>query len=167
MKQALTLLAGFLLAVAGCQPGSSLTPTLEAATPTPEIFIARTQAIPGEPIVLDGVELQVTGTVLSQSFPPGCSGKAPACSEAPDGQNILSVRFTPRDLPEGQFLAYKDLPEVQVVMEGGLHAASTLMTYDALAGNLTLGFEVPGDARVFGLKWAELAEIPLEITAQR
>jgi hypothetical protein len=67
----------------------------------------------------------------------------------------------------GQFLAYKKLPEVKVLMEGGLQAASTLMTYDPLTGNLTLGFEVPADARVFGLKWAELAEIPLETTLRR
>jgi hypothetical protein len=163
MNKILPFLVATLFALAGCRPSS----LVEQATPTPEIFIARTQAIPGEPIVLDGVELGVTGTVLNQFFPPGCSGVAPACTSATNGGSILSVTFTPRDLPVGQFLAYKKLPEVKVLMEGGLQAASTLMTYDPLTGNLTLGFEVPADARVFGLKWAELAEIPLETTLRR
>jgi hypothetical protein len=160
------VLIPLVLALAACQPALGIAPTTEAATPTPEIFIARTQAVPGGTILLEGVELEILDAVLSGSFPAGCSGDVPACTRATNGYSILSVTFAPRNLPEGQFLAYKDLPEVEIVMEGGALASPTLVAYDPAGGNMTLGSEVPADARVFGLRWAALAEIPLEVTLQ-
>ena len=76
---------------------------------------------------------------------------------------MLSVTFEPRDLPEGDMLAYKSLPSVSVVMEGGTSAPYSLTKYDNTSHALTLGFEVPIDAAVFGLHWADLVEIPLNV----
>jgi hypothetical protein len=39
----------------------------------------------------------------------------------------------------------------------------SLTQYDNATHNLTLGFEVPDDAVVFSLHWADLVEIPLNV----
>jgi hypothetical protein len=132
-------------------------------TPTPEIFIPLDEAIPQPDITLEGVHLEIVSATLNPAFPAGCSGEAPGCTQAQNGNHFLSVEFKPRDLPEGQMLAYKILPSVGVVMEGGISAPYSLHKYDNLTHTLTLGFEVPESATVFGLKWADLREIPLEV----
>ena len=63
-------------------------------------------------------------------------------------------------------LAYKSLPPVSVAMGGGVNVSYSLTKYDNSSHALTLGFEVPGEAAVFGLRWADLAEIPLNVTTQ-
>jgi hypothetical protein len=132
-------------------------------TPTPEIFIPLDEAIPEPEITLEGVHLEILSATLDRSFPAGCTGEVPACNPAQKGMNFLAITLKPRDLPEGQMLAYKNLPAVSVVMEGGLSASYSLTKYDNMTHTLTLGFEVPDSAAVFGLKWADLREIPLEI----
>lgn len=133
-------------------------------TPTPEVFIPLDEAIPAEEIILEGVHLDITEATLDKSFPADCAGEIPACTPAQPGNRFLSVTFKPRDLPEGDMLAYKNLPAVSVVMEGGRSVAYSVWKYDNLAHTLSLGFEVPENVRVFGLKWADLREISLEVT---
>jgi hypothetical protein len=132
-------------------------------TPTPEIFIPLDKAIPDYGITLEGVHLDVSGAVLDQSFPAGCTGEPPACTPAGEDLNMLSVTFEPRDLPEGNMLAYKNLPSVSVTMEGSTSVAYSLTKYDNAIHALTIGFEVPASASVFGLHWADLVEIPLNV----
>jgi hypothetical protein len=134
------------------------------ATPTPEIFIPLDKAIPDYGLALEGVHLDIAGATLADSFPAGCTGQAPACTEAMPGYNVLSVSFVPRDLPEGEMLPYKAVPEVWIAMEAGQRAPCTLRTYDNASRALTLGCEVPEGAAAFGLRWADLVEIPLEIS---
>ena len=135
----------------------------QEVTPTPEVFTPLDKAIPDGGIVLEGIHLEIANATLNQSFPAGCTGEAPACTQAQNGDKILSVTFEPRDLPEGQMLAYKNLPAVSVTMEGGPAVSYSLYKYDNATHTLTLGFEVPETASAFGLKWADLAEIPLEV----
>jgi hypothetical protein len=147
--------ASLVLLLSACQPA--------APTPTPEVFIPLTQAIPDYGITLEGVHLSITGATLSSAFPARCSGAAPACTRAKAGMKIVAVTLAPRDLPEGNMLAYKQLPDVRVAMEGGAQAPASLTQYDNASKQLTIGFEVPADARVFGLRWADLVEIPLRV----
>ena len=133
------------------------------ATPTPEVFIPLDKAIPDFGITLEGVHLDVAGSVLDKSFPAGCVGEPPACTTAQEGLDMLSVTFAPRDLSEGDMLAYKSLPPVSVAMEGGASVSYSLTKYDNTSHSLTLGFEVPAEAAVFGLHWADLVEIPLDV----
>lgn len=138
-------------------------PPLPEVTPTPEIFIPLEEAIRDYGITLEDVHLDVTGAALDRSFPAGCKGAQPACSRAKGGSNILSVVLVPRDLPAGEMLAYKSLPPVSVAMEGGASASYAYSTYENASGTLTLGFEVPESATVFGLQWDDLVEIPLNV----
>ncbi len=114
-------------------------------------------------VTLGGVHLKITSAILDRSFPVGCAGEAPACVQAESGNEILSVAFQPQDLPQGQMLAYKSLPAVSVVPGGGPGVLYSLFRYDNVSHVLTLGFEVPEEATSFGLKWGDLAELPLEI----
>lgn len=157
---ALLAFIGFML-LAACQPL-----TASEATPTPEIFIPLDKAIPDYGITLEGVHLSIIDTMLSGEFPAGCTGAAPGCIQAKNGLRILSVTLAPRDLPDGNMLAYKNLPAVRVAMEGGSIVPFSLTQYNNANHNLTIGFEVPAEAKVFGLRWAELVEIPLHVDAQ-
>jgi len=138
-------------------------PAVNEVTPTPEVFIPLDNAIPDFGITLEGVHLDVVDAVLEKSFPAGCTGEPPACTHAENGFNVLAVTFAPRDLPEGNMLAYKSLPTVNVAMEGGANAPYSLTVYDNASHKLTLGFKVPESAVVFGLQWADLVEIPLDV----
>ncbi len=165
MKAIVVLFAiAFVLASAACGP--AISPATTEPTPTPEIFIPLDKAIPEYNIVLEGVHLQVARAVLSDRFPDGCTGEAPACTQPREGFNVLSVTFAPRDLPEGNMLAYKNLPSVGIIVDGGRLAPVWLSRYDNTSHNLTLGFETPADANAFGLKWADVAEIPLRVETQ-
>ncbi len=154
-----TMAVGMLLAA--CQPLVAPEPT-----PTPEIFIPLDKAIPDPGITLEGVHLSISGTILSAAFPSGCTGAAPGCTQAKNGTRILAVSLMPSDLPEGNMLAYKQLPPVSVAMEGGATVPVTLTQYNNTNHQLTIGFEVPAEAKVFGLRWADLAEIPLHVEIQ-
>ncbi len=116
---------------------------------------------PSQEVILEGVQLHVAAISLNKSFPADCTGAAPACMQAQPGNNILSVTFQPRDLPEGQMLAYKNLPVITVILRDGEVVKYSLSKYDNTAHTLTLGFEVPEGAADFRLKWADQEEIPL------
>ena len=113
-------------------------------------------------VTLEGVHLDIANTAMDTSFPAGCSGEAPACVQAQEGNKILSVTFQPRDLPKGQMLAYKNLPAVSVTTQDGTPVQYTLYKYDNVAHTLMLGFEVPDNAVVAGLNWANSKGIPLQ-----
>ncbi len=119
--------------------------------------------VPAQGVTLDGVHLQVASATLDKSFPAGCTGGVPACTPAQKGNKILSVAFEPSDLPEGQMLAYKNLPAVSVIMRTGEAFPYSLYKYENTTHILTLGFEVPESATAFELKWADLAEMPLNV----
>ncbi len=114
-------------------------------------------------IVLEGVILHIVNTTLDRSFPANCSGVSPACTQAKDGNAILSIAFAPQGLPAGDMLAYKNLPAVNVVTEGNINVPKSLFKYEAATRLLTLVFEVPETATTFTLKWADLPGIPLKI----
>ncbi len=131
-------------------------------TPTPEVFIPLDKVIPDSAIMLGGVQVEIAGATLSSGFPAGCSGGAP-CTTVNAGSRILSVTFVPRNLPAGNMLPYKDAPDVRVVLEGGVTVPYSLTLFDNASQSLTLGFQVPADARAFGLRWGDLPEIPLNV----
>ncbi len=145
-----------LAALAACQPA------VVQPTPTPEVFIGVNQAIPDFGITLQGVHLAVTDARLLSEFPAGCTGGSP-CVQAKPGFRMLAVTFSPRDLPQGDMLAYKQLPAVSVALEGGATIPQSATMYDNTSRQLSLGFEVPEQARTFGLRWADLSEIPLNV----
>lgn len=93
---------------------SGALPPSPEVTPTPEVFIPLDKAIPDYGLTREGVRLELAGAALDTSFPAGCTGFEPACFQAKEGFKILSVAFMPRDLPEGDMLAYKSLPPVSV-----------------------------------------------------
>jgi hypothetical protein len=132
-------------------------------TPTPEVFIPLDKTIPDYDITLEGVHLNVAGAVLDQTFPAGCTGAPPVCTQAQEGFNMLAVMFEPRDLPAGDMLAYKSLPAVSVTVEDGANVTYSLWSYDNESHALMVGFEVPASAIVFSLRWADLVEIPLNV----
>jgi len=132
-----------------------------AVVPTPQIFLPQTEAVPRDGILLEGVHLDIAGVILDQTFPASCTGSEPACTQAGPGHMFLSIAFTARDRPEGQMLAYKNLPTVQVVLPGEPRIANSIQQYDSTTHILTIGFRVPEHAAVFGLKWDGLTEIPL------
>ncbi len=158
------LFISFILILTACQPATQ--PIVETPTTTPEVFIPIDKAIPDYGIVLEGVHLKIEDTTLSDRFPAGCTGAQPVCTQAKEGSKILSVTFLPRDLPEGNMLAYKNLSAVYVVMEGGQTIPFSLNLYNNTNHNLTIGFKVPATAKTFGLKWADSTEIPLNVIAQ-
>jgi hypothetical protein len=137
---------------------------IEESTPTAEVFIPLDKAIGDYGLTLDGVHLDIAGTTLTDSFPPGCGGEAPDCTAAQPGHKFVSVTFAPRDLPQGGTLAYKSLPPVSIAVEGGQESPCGLRKYDYASGLLTVGCEVPGAGSVFGLHWADQVEIPLELS---
>jgi hypothetical protein len=139
-------------------------PPLSQATPTPEVFIPLDKAIPDFGITLESVHLDLSSAVLAPSFPAGCSGEPPACRRAKDGFALLSVTFAPRDLPVGDMLAYKNLPAVSIALEDGTSVSYSVWRYDNESHALVIGFEVPAGAKAFGLHWADLAEIPLDVS---
>jgi len=159
----LLVLACAALALAACQAANP--PGAEPPTTTPEIYIPIDRAIPDYGITLEGVHLQIAGSTLSEAFPPGCTGGAP-CTRANADSRILAVTFTPRDLPEGNMLAYKNMPDVRIALEGGGTVRYSLTLYDNASHSLTLGFQVPAEAKTFGLRWGDLVEIPINFETQ-
>jgi hypothetical protein len=161
MRRCLFLLALALAlpALAACQPAA------EPPTPSPEVFIGINQAIPDFGITLQGVHLAIAGATLAGEFPAGCSAGS-SCVMAKPGFHMLTVTFAPRDLPQGDMLAYKQLPAVSVALEGGATIPQSARMYDNTSRQLSLGFEVPENAKTFGLRWADLTEIPLNVEVE-
>jgi hypothetical protein len=153
---ACALLVVFVLASSACgvQSSTPLAPTEQpSSTPTS----------PGS-VVLNGARLHVTTAQLDRSFPPGCTGTPPACIPAQDGHQFLAILFVPVDLPEGQVVAYKQIPsEVVVESSAGETSGPAERKYDAATRNLLLGFQVPAAATGYTLHWPGSEAIALNV----
>lgn len=160
MKTRLPFVLACALLLLACQLPSVI--SSQPPTATPEVILPANQGVPDYGITLEGVHLLIAGATLSDGFPAGCTGGAP-CTMARAGSRILSVTFTPEKLPEGSMLAYKNMPAVRVSPDGGDPVRYTLTLYDNASSTLTLGFEVPGTARSFGLHWGDMTEIPITV----
>jgi hypothetical protein len=162
------------LGLSACQPSptaspavepSATTPASEEITPTPEIYIPLKQAVPY--LELDHVKIIVGDAVMSDTFPAGCSGQPPACTTVKDGYHIVSVSFKPLDLPEGEMVPYKNVPDTAGIKdETGSVYPYTLRAYDASSRILTLGFEVPATASSFSLQWPGSNDTQLNVGVQ-
>jgi len=138
-------------------PATSLPTAVPAAT-TPEIFIARTQAVPAQ-MQLNGVTLAVQSASFST-----CD--LPECPAAPAGKRYLRVNLQAVDLPAGQSLDYKNLPQGIAIYDDTRTVTpfSHFYIYAPTTQQLSLYFAVPEAASKFGLQWPGFAEIPLEVT---
>jgi hypothetical protein len=130
------------------------------ATTTPEIFIARTQAVPAQ-VLLNGTTLAVQEARLDECDLPNC----PA---APAGTRYLRVSLKAVNLPADQSLDYKNLPQGIAIHDdtGASTPFDRLTAYSPSVQQLNLYFAVPESAKVFGLQWPATAEIPLTTTPQ-
>lgn len=155
-----TALAFGLLILMACQLPALTSTTL--GTATPEVHIPIHEGIPDFGLVLGTIHMDIAGATVSNGFPAGCSGGAP-CTVAQAGSRILSVTFAPRDLPAGDMVPYKELPDVRAALEGGATVRYTMTLFDNASQTLTLGFPVPAEARTFGLRWGDLPEVPLNV----
>jgi hypothetical protein len=138
----------------------SPTQSPDSATPTPEIFIARTQAVPAQ-VQIDGITLAVEEARLNE-----CD--LPNCPPAPAGTRYLRLSLQALNLPADQFLDYKNLPQGIAIHDntGTNTAFDRLAAYSPSAQQLNLYFAVPESAKVFSLQWPATAEIPLTTTPQ-
>src|SRR5574341_258199 len=138
----------------------SPTQELVLATPTPEVFIARTQAVPAQ-VQLNGITLAVGEARLNE-----CD--LPDCPAAPAGTRYLRVSLKALNLPADPSLDYKDMPQGIAIHDdtGTSTPYNRLFAYIPSAQQLNLYFAVPDSAKVFGLQWPAKAEIPLTTTPQ-
>lgn len=145
--------------------GDPLAPTLipteilDAATTTPEIFIALTQAIP--PYV------QLNGVILAWQEAHLSDCDLPNCPPAPSGTRYLRITLQALNLPADQSLDYKNLPQGITIHDntGTSTPFNRLVAYAPATQQLTLYFTVPEAANVFGLQWPAAAEIPLTLAS--
>jgi len=135
----------------------SATQTPDPNTPTPEVFISLTQAIPAR-VQLNAVTLAVQEAQLDE-----CD--LPNCPPPPAGTSYLRVHLQALNLPTDQFLDYKNLPQDIAIHDntGTVTPFNRLAAYAPATQQLTLYFAVPETANVFGLKWPATAEIPLKV----
>jgi hypothetical protein len=175
MKKASIFLTLFIIITAACgEPLSAATPatsaaptaepvilpseTPEAATPTPEVFIALTQAVPAQ-VQLNGVSLAVQEASLGVC-------EIPNCPPVPDGTRYLRVPLQAINLPADQTLDYKNLPQGIAIADdtGTSTPFERIYTFSPTDQRLTLYFAVPQAAAVFGLQWPGSAEVPFSVS---
>ncbi len=114
-------------------------------------------------VMLNNVHLEVSASGLAATFPSGCSGQEPECFRAKPGMKLLGIEFVPSDLPQGDMLAYKDLPaEIAVRDDSGAEAGVSYKIYNVTTRILTLAFEVSQSAQGFTLLWPGSNPIPLK-----
>jgi len=146
------------LFISGCQVAANQTPQAEI-TPAGQITA---QTIDLVNVTLLNYHLQVSASGLAETFPPGCTGQPPACNRASQGKNLLRIEFNPVDLPQGDMLPYKDLPQGVAVRDNtGTGAGVSYKTYNVTTRTLTLAFEVSKTASSFSLIWPGTNPIPL------
>jgi hypothetical protein len=135
------------------------TQVLDPATPTPEIFISLTQAIPAE------VKLNETTLVVAEARFEACN--IPNCPPAPAGTRYLLVPLQALNLSPDTSLPYKQLPDGIAIHDntGMTTPFNRVLTYSQPTQQLALYFAVPQAATTFGLQWPGSAEIPLAISA--
>ena len=141
--------------------GTTLIPSNDPPTPTPEIFISLTHAIPAQ-VQLSGITLSVEEASLDE-----CD--IPTCPSAPAGTRYLRVPLQALNLPADQFLDYKNLPEGVAIYDnaGTSTPFNRLTKYAPERQRLFLYFTVPQTATVFALRWPGSAEIPLTIAVNQ
>jgi hypothetical protein len=151
---ALLVMFGLIGSACGVQRNTPLAPTEQPSS---------MPASQGS-VVLNGARLNVTQAQLASGFPPGCAGAPPACITAQDGYRFLAILLVPVDLPEGQVVAYKQIPaEVVVKSDTGETSAPTERKYDNATRNLLLGFQVPAAATGYTLQWPGSEAIALTV----
>lgn len=134
------------------------TQVLDPATPTPEIFIGLTHAIPAE------VKLNETTLVVTDARFEACT--IPNCPPAPAGTRYLLVPLQALNLSSDTSLSYKQLPEGIAIHDntGTTTPFNRVLAYSQSMQQLTLYFAVPETATAFGFQWPGSAEIPLTIS---
>jgi hypothetical protein len=171
MKKIFLFLSMIIIITLACDVSVNISPTSEvltaATTPipvidppttTPEVFIARTQAVPAQ-VQLNGVILAVQEAQLGE-----CD--LPNCPPAPAGTRYLRVPLQALNIPTDQFLDYKNLPQGIAIHDntGTITPFNRLAAFAPATQQLTLYFVVPETADVFGLQWPDTTEIPLAVT---
>ena len=163
MKKTSIIIIALCVALTACNPKLAATPTLYddplAPTTTPEIFISLTQAISAV-VDLNGVALAVTDARFGNC--------ATECPPPPDGTHYLRVMLQALNLPAGQSLDYKNLPEGIAIHDetGVITPFDHVLAYTPATQQLVLFFAVPETAQVFGLQWPGVAEIPLTVASE-
>jgi len=170
VKRILLFLSVLMIVTLACDLSVNIAPTSEAPTaaatpipvndpptPTPEIFIALTQAIPAQ------VQLNEITLAVQEASLDACD--LPNCPPTPAGTRYLCVPLQALNLPADQFLDYKNLPEGIAIHDntGANTPFNRLTKYAPDTQRLFLYFAVPQTATVFGLQWPGIAEIPLKI----
>lgn len=153
------IIISMAMTLVACQshPTAIVTDILEVATPTPEVFIAVTQAIPAQ-VQLNGVTLAVRDAHLGECDLPDCPPTSP-------GTRYLRVTLQTINLPAEQALDYKNMPQgIAIRDENASTPFNRLLAYKPSEQQLLLYFAVPQTATVFSLQWPGAAEIPLTVT---
>ncbi len=161
----LVLLVAFFIMqpLAGCQVFEAQ-PTQEGVLPTAQ---ATPPTIDLVNVTLNNIHLEVAASGLAPTFPAGCTGEEPACYRAKEGMTLLGIQFIPSDLPQGDMLNYKELPEEIAVRDStGAEAGVSYRTYDVTTRILTLAFEVSKSAGTFTLVWPGTNPIPIQPVKQ-
>ncbi len=138
-------------------PQEAQAPTSQSTPPTIDLVN----------VLLKNIHLQVSASGLATTFPPGCTGQEPECFRAKPGMTLLGIEFVPSDLPQGDMLAYKELPaEIAVRDDSGAAAGVSYKIYNATTRILTLAFEVSKTATSFNLLWPGTSPIPIQPVQQ-
>ena len=155
----ITIILTWIL-LAGCAAQATAIPAASPlpATPTPEVFISLTQAIPAQ-LYLGEVTLSVQNAEFTDCEIPGCP-------PAPSGRRYLRVTLQALNLPADQSLDYKNLPAGIAVHDdtGDVSPFDRQVAYAPARQQLALYFAVSETAEAFGLQWPGAAEIPLTVT---
>ena len=160
----LTIIIGMVLVA--CKSQAVVTPReiSDTATsipaiisPTPEVFISLTQAIP--------TQIQLNGTLLAVQEARLAECDLPDCPPVPAGRRYLSLTLQVLNLPTGQSLDYKNLPDGIAIQDntGSTTPFDRLYAYKPEEQQLILYFSVPETATTFSLQWPEITEIPLSV----
>ncbi len=147
----------------GCQsaltpaPNAEITPTGQTTPPAYDLVN----------VMLKNIHLQVSASGLARTFPPGCTGQPPACNFVGLDKNLLIIELNPTDLPQGDMLPYKELPQgVGVQDNRGAISVVSYKSYDLTTRTLTLAFEVSKAAASYSLLWPGMDLIPLQPVQQ-
>ncbi len=157
------LMVILMLLLNSCQ--SAFTQTPKAETPPAALSTPQTYELVN--VMLKNIHLQVSASGLARSFPAGCTGQPPACNLAGLDKNLLIVEFNPTDLPQGDMLPYKEIPQgVGVRDNTGAISVVAYKSYNLTTRTLTLAFEVAKTADSLSLIWPGMDDIPLHPVQQ-
>jgi hypothetical protein len=165
MKKAFLFLSLLMIVAVACDVSITLptsptalpTDTVIPATFTPEVFIGLTQAVPAH------VELGPVMLAVQEARFGDC--ELAGCPPSPAGTHYLLVTLQALNLPVGESLDYKNLPQGIAIHDNtGVNTPyNRIYRYAHAAQQLTLYFAVPENGTAFGLQWPGAAEIPLAV----